>query len=109
MGQKIGHLGTRIRNLREKSSPGVVGNVWKPEIRSKNSFVDFSDFVFEVISSKLKLNDGKIDRKFVRKLLEYRVELPQMETPNGLRENRKLLINQPSEGRFRSILGWFVG
>ena len=30
--QKIGHFRARIRNLREKSSPGPAGNVWKPKI-----------------------------------------------------------------------------
>ena len=102
LGPKFGHFGARIPNLLEKSSPGVVGNVWKPEIKSKNSFVDFSDFVFEVCSSTVRLNDGSSDRKFDRNLLESRVQFPQMEAPNGLRENRALLTNNEQKVNVRA-------
>ena len=46
-------------------------------------FVEFSGSSFEDFSSKLKLTDSKIVRNIGKMLLEYRVEFPQMDTPNG--------------------------
>ena len=55
---------------------------------------DFQNLCIEVLGSKMASNASKIDRKIDKMLLEYRVKNPQMDAPNGLRENRKLLINQ---------------
>ena len=49
---------------------------------------------FGVWGSKLASNSTNIERKIGKTLLEYSVKNPQMDAPNGLRENRKLLINQ---------------
>ena len=94
LGRKFGHLGGRIRILRKKLYTLTVGNVWRPSGWFIRGFVDFSDFCSEVFSSQSILNSTEVDRKFGKTLLECRVEFPQMEAPNGLRENRKLLINQ---------------
>ena len=60
-------------------------------------FVEFSGSSFEVFSSKSTLHSIEIDRKIGKTLLEYRVEFPQMEAPNGLREKRKLLFHHSGE------------
>ena len=51
-----------------------------------------------VFSSKLAPVDCKTDRKIDGELLEYGVKFPQKMAANGLRENRKLLINMPVRG-----------
>ena len=45
----------------------------------------------------MMLNDGKTDRKTDKSLLGYRIDLPQLEGPNGLRESRKLFRNHPEK------------
>ena len=48
-----------------------------------------------VFSSKLAPVDCKTDREIDREQLEYGLKFLQKMTPNGLRENWKLLINMP--------------
>ena len=88
------HLGARIRNLFEKSSPEPAGNVWKPEIRSKRGRRDFSDLFFDGFSSKSTLNSTNIDRETGKQLIEHRDQISQKLAPSAPRINRKLLINQ---------------
>ena len=54
-----------------------------PKFGPKIRFFDLFDLSSEVFSSKSTLNSTEIDREIGKTLLEYRVEFPQMDTPNG--------------------------
>ncbi len=83
LGPKFGHFGGRIRILLEKLYIFPIGNVWSSKIWSPNQVFLFFCFFSGVFSSKPTLNSNEIHRKIDKTLLEYRVEFPQMDAPNG--------------------------